>query len=107
MTIRASPPPRRLAIWSTADCEIPVVLTVEVAKVQVRAWGPYRSFLFLRTRGSHHATAKASLMSSKILPVRTALRSIMWLKSRRVRRRLIKIYRADVAVLYLLVEKDD
>ena len=33
--------------------------------------------------------------------------TIMWLKSRRVRRRLIGIWGADVAVLYLLVEKDN
>ena len=32
MAILASPPPRLFAIWSTADCEISVVLTVEVAK---------------------------------------------------------------------------
>ena len=35
------------------------------------------------------------------------LHLIMWLKSRRVRRRLIGIWGADVAVLYLLVEKDN
>ena len=52
------------AIWSTADCEISVVLTVEVAKekkFQVRASG-----LSVREdKGAYHAKAKASLKVRK------------------------------------------
>ena len=102
MAILASPPPRLFAIWSMADCEIPVV---PKRKSSSQSFGTFRNFQL--DKGAVSCRGEGVSHGSKGSPVRTALHSIMWLKSRRVRRRLIGISGADVAVLYLLVEKDN
>ena len=64
----ASPPPRllRSGRWRIVKFLSCSQLKCSKKKVSSQSSGPYRSFQFLRTRGSHHAKAKASLMVRKV-----------------------------------------